>query len=351
MLRYGYFDSEIIGVDQEGMPIFDRAELSDLFALLLASLVSDGVLAQPATCFKIQAAGNGLAIERLPGFGMVKGHFCYDEESDIMKLEPAPQKYSRIDRVVIRLNRLDRMVEIVIKTGAEAARPEPPELVRPSAGDYYELCLASIRLSAGQKLLTQSSITDTRADSSVCGYITQLIAHLDTSVFFAQFEQFYREFVERSDGSYSQFVNDMQKYLDGLASSGDSQLQEIVKTLTDFEAGSEQQWKDWFNSIKQALESVENGEMLEELMQLVNALYDFVTYDDIKRIIEGTYEETDEAGSVQFVSVTRDDITAIINGNYVESSEDETAGGGTAGNESISGQDIENIVDSAFSNI
>ena len=36
--RYGYFDSDIIGIDDEGMPIFDRAETSDLFALLFASL-------------------------------------------------------------------------------------------------------------------------------------------------------------------------------------------------------------------------------------------------------------------------------------------------------------------------
>ena len=93
MLRFGYFDSDIIGIDDEGMPIFDRAELSDLFCLLLASLVSDGVLALPDTCFKIRAAGNGLNIERMPGFGMVKGHFCYDDESDSMTLT-APQAYN-----------------------------------------------------------------------------------------------------------------------------------------------------------------------------------------------------------------------------------------------------------------
>ena len=33
-MRYGYFDSEITGVDSEGMPIIDRAETSELFCLL-----------------------------------------------------------------------------------------------------------------------------------------------------------------------------------------------------------------------------------------------------------------------------------------------------------------------------
>lgn len=33
-LRYGYFDSEINGYDEEGMPIFDRAESSDFWRCL-----------------------------------------------------------------------------------------------------------------------------------------------------------------------------------------------------------------------------------------------------------------------------------------------------------------------------
>ena len=204
--RYGYFDSDIIGIDDEGMPIFDRAETSDLFALLLASLVSDGVLALPATCFQVKAAGSGMDLEVSPGFGMVKGHFCYDDETAQLTAGPSPQTYERIDRVIMRCNYLQRMVEIIIKTGEESANPVPPALIRPAAGDYFELCLANIRLTAGQKTITQSSITDTRAVSSVCGYITQLIGHLDTAVFFDQLNAFYDEFVDKSNTSYAQFT-------------------------------------------------------------------------------------------------------------------------------------------------
>ena len=42
-MRYGYFDSEITGVDSEGMPIFDRAETSELFRLLFAKLLTNSV--------------------------------------------------------------------------------------------------------------------------------------------------------------------------------------------------------------------------------------------------------------------------------------------------------------------
>lgn len=296
MLRFGYFDSDIIGVDDEGMPIFDRAELSDLFCLLMASLVSDGVLAFPNTCFKIKAAGNGLTIERMPGFGMVKGHFCYDDESDTMTLT-APQAYSRIDRVIMRLNLLERMVEIIIKQGEEAAKPQPPELVRPSAGDYFELCLAEITLTPKQTTVTQSSINDTRANSALCGFITQLIDHLDTSVFFEQLNAFYQEFVDKSNTSYDEFVNMAQTaydsftqmmddcyaeltqrgknlyteyagYIAALKAKGDTDLAAITQQLIDFRNTNEAEFLEWVGEMKGIFETDPGGKLAVEVKNL-----------------------------------------------------------------------------------
>ena len=61
-MRYAYFDSEITGVDEEGMPIFDRAENSEMFALIFAKLITNGVLAQPADCFQVRALGSGMDV-------------------------------------------------------------------------------------------------------------------------------------------------------------------------------------------------------------------------------------------------------------------------------------------------
>ena len=47
MFRYGFFDSEIIGYDEEGMPEFDRAESSEFLAMFISQIISDGVLAAP----------------------------------------------------------------------------------------------------------------------------------------------------------------------------------------------------------------------------------------------------------------------------------------------------------------
>lgn len=316
MMRYGYFDSEIIGEDDEGLPIFDRAESSDFTALFLSCIISDGVLAQPGDCFQV-IAHEGMNLRIRPGFGMIKGRFAVDEQEADIYISAAPRAYKRIDRVILRANYLERVCEIVVREGTPAANPKPPALIRPASGDYYELCLANITVNAEQTVITQANITDTRYDSAVCGVVTNLINRLDTSVFFAQLNQFYSEFVEQSNGSYDKFVGDMDKYLKELMTDGGRRLEEIVKVLTDFEESSEQQWHEWLEKVKATLSSVENGEMLAEVMRIFEEMSKIGTREDIERIVAGTYEETEEVYGI-FEVGTKKDIENIVNGTYID---------------------------------
>lgn len=338
MMRFGYFDSEIIGEDDEGMPIFDRAESSDFTALFLSCIISDGVLAQPGDCFQV-IAHEGMNLRIRPGFGMIKGRFAVDEQEADIYISAAPRTYKRIDRVILRANYLERLCEIVVREGTPAANPKPPALIRPASGDYYELCLANVTVNAKQTVITQANITDTRYDSSVCGVVTNIINRLDTSVFFAQLNQFYSEFVKKSDNSYDKFVGDMDKYLKGLMTAGDGQLAGIVKILTDFEAASEQQWNEWFDGIRNTLASVENGEMLEELLRLIKELYEFATDQDIDAILGGTYVDVENTGGI-FEVATEEDIDAIIGGTYEDTGEDP-----------VQPDVMEEIVNNAFANV
>jgi len=90
MLRFGLFDSDITGYDEEGMPIFDRAESSDFFALFFASLISNGVLDDRSDRFQVLAL-EGMKVEVQPGIGFIQGRFAFDDEKAIVELEQAPQ--------------------------------------------------------------------------------------------------------------------------------------------------------------------------------------------------------------------------------------------------------------------
>ncbi len=193
MLRYGLFDSEIVGYDEEGMPKFDRAEDSDFFALFFASLISDGVLGDVSDRFQV-VAGNGMQLGIRPGIGFIQGRFAYDKEPSVIELDPAPSSYSRIDRIVLRANYRDRLCEIVKKTGVQDAAPTAPPLLRPepgSAGDYYELSLATIRVRSNQTVISNADITDTRLDGNQCGIVHSLIERVSTETLFVQYVDWY----------------------------------------------------------------------------------------------------------------------------------------------------------------
>ena len=262
-MRYGYFDSEIVGTDSEGMPIFDRAETSDLFRLLFSKLVSNGVLADPSDCFQVVAA-EGLNVTVRPGFGMINGAFAYDDAENRLTLAAAPTQYSRIDRIVLRCNFADRLCELVVKTGTVANTPAAPEIVQPAAGDYFELGLATVLVSANATAVTQANITDTRLDSAVCGFITQLIDHLDTSTFFDQLDQFYTEFVSKTEADYQL---SREQYLE--------MCQDIVDTLTTFEQTAESDFDLWFQSIKDKLA----GDVAGALQNQIDALTETIFLD------------------------------------------------------------------------
>ena len=300
MLRYGFFDSEIEGYDEEGMPIFDRGESSDFLALFISRIISSGILAEPGTCFQVMAA-EGMSLSVMPGFGIVRGRFAMDEETSTVYLEPAPKAYKRIDRIVLRANYTERLCEIIVKTGVPAATPEAPGLLRPTAGDYYELSLATVMVNSEQTVITQSSITDTRYDSSVCGVVTQVINHLDTKVFFAQLNAFYQEFVDKSNISYEEFKNMAQTayssltdkmnecyenlsqrgeelyeqysikvadYILQLKTKGDADLAALTKQLIDFRNENEEKFLAWVEHMKDILVKETVGELLLKIYEL-----------------------------------------------------------------------------------
>lgn len=321
-MRYGYFDSEIIGTDSEGMPIFDRAETSDLFRLLFSKLVSNGVLVSPSDCFQVVAA-EGLNVTVRPGFGMINGAFAYDEAENTLTLEKAPAQYSRIDRIVLRCNYADRLCELVVKTGTVANNPVAPKIVQPAAGDYYELGLATVTVGANVTAVTQANITDTRMDSTVCGFITQLIDHLDTSVFFAQLDQFYTEFVSKTEADYRL---SREEYL--------AMCQDIVDTLNTFEKTAESDFDTWFDTIKGKLAGDIAGALQIQIDNLTQTVFlnryglcSKVT--TINKDAQGnttSIEETDQDDSVRAVTTFQKDgqgsttgITTVITpteGNY-----------------------------------
>lgn len=197
-MRYGFFDSEITGEDEEGQPIFDRAENAEFVSKIFSALVTNGVYADPADNFAVRAS-SGMNITVKAGRGFVNGRFAWTEQDTTLTLSTANSALSRIDAVVLRLSMTDRTISLAIKAGTPASPPFTPSLTR--TADIYELRLANISVGAGAKAIKQADITDTRYDTTQCGIVTGMIDQIDTTSLFAQYDDQFKTWFENLENT------------------------------------------------------------------------------------------------------------------------------------------------------
>lgn len=197
-MRYGFFDSEITGEDEEGQPIFDRAENAEFVSKIFSALVTNGVYADPADNFAVRAS-SGMNITVKAGRGFVNGRFAWTEQDTALTVSAANNTLPRIDAVVLRLSMTDRTISLAIKTGTAASPPSAPSLTR--TADIYELRLANISVGAGAKSIKQADVTDTRYDTSQCGIVTGVIDQIDTTSLFTQYDDQFKTWFENLENT------------------------------------------------------------------------------------------------------------------------------------------------------
>ena len=304
--------------DEKGWPQLDRSVTSKVLRKILKNYYVNGVFGiNDSACLQVTAPFDESATVKVkPGVCLIQGATGYIEKEVTLELK-AGDTLPRIDTVVARLNDNTnfRSIYIDIISGTPASVPQPPALTQ--SDSIWEIGLADLRRNANSTIISDSNITDTRMDTSRCGYVTA-INKLDTKSLMQQFNAYYNEFVDKSDSAYGKFLS----YMESLETSGNSQLTEILNLMRTFENASEAEFKYWFQGVQDVLASVENGKILEEVRRLLEDMYRMATDDDIDRIIGGTYVDDDNEGSL-FEAGTNQDIDDIIGGTYVDYEETE----------------------------
>jgi len=182
------------------------------------------------------------------GSGFINGYY-YRNTTDLKKtLAVADGVLHRIDRIVMRWSLIDRAIYIAVKQGAPSNAPTAPSLKRDA--EVYELALADIYIGAGITAVSQSSITDRRADINLCGFVTGVIDQFDFSTLCAQFEAFFSDYRAQIRADYSTYTAEME----------------------GFEAAAEADFTTWFDGIKHVLDGDTAGNLYNE----VNAVRDEV---------------------------------------------------------------------------
>jgi hypothetical protein len=197
-LTYGFFDA----VYDSDTGTYDRTYTAEQMSLYFKGLVSDGVIANVGNMMAV-TPGSGMAVQVGTGRMLIDSRWLQNSSALNISISAAHATLNRKDIIVARLDYSGRAIGIIAKTGTASASPAAPGIVRNS--EYFEMELAEIYVSAGATAITAANITDKRADTSVCGYVTGLVDQIDTTEMWSQLEG---DFNEWFDGMKGQLTTD-----------------------------------------------------------------------------------------------------------------------------------------------
>ena len=236
MLNYSFFNAIL---DPEGNP--DRAFDANDFSKYFGTLIKNGIFPNPSSNFQIQGDQNNMSVKAEPGLAWIEGHLRYDDSVFILQIDPADSTLDRIDRVVLRLDTLERCIKWVVKKGELSGRPVAKTLQRDA--DAYEIALADITINHGATKVTQTMITDLRMNTELCGWVTGTVTQIDTTTLFNQMEQWKADYIARTNTWTTDQEN---KFL--------TWKQLFETSATDWRTKEERKFTEWLNSLKGKLE-------------------------------------------------------------------------------------------------
>lgn len=151
----------------------DRKYLAGDFADFFSPLITNGFFPS-LTNLQVIADRGTMDVVIKVGRAWINGYQYVNTSDLILKHDVADGVLNRIDRVVVRLNFIDREITAAIKKGTPASNPLPPTVQRDA--DIYELGIATVAINAGATSVTQSNVIDTRNDVTVGGIVNNLFA-------------------------------------------------------------------------------------------------------------------------------------------------------------------------------
>lgn len=175
----------------------DRKYKATDFAEYFGSFVGNGVFPNPSTNLEVKA-NEDMTITVKAGYAWINGHMYINTEDLVLKLDYADNSLKRIDKVVVRLDVINREIKVHVKKGEFSLDPVAPELQRDN--DIHELGIGEIKVNENIMNITQENITDTRFDTESCGMVNSLIK-VDIGILTEKFGKDFEEWFSMIKGA------------------------------------------------------------------------------------------------------------------------------------------------------
>ena len=170
----------------------DRLYNADQMSRIFEGLITDGVYASVGNKLAVQP-NSGMTIQIATGRGWFGRHWVNNDSEYTLTVAESDVVLKRYVAVCIKVDDTDAVRDAVpyLKYGEFATNPVKPTMIRTETVKEY--CLAYIYIGAGVSEITASVIEDTRADESLCGWVTGLIEQLNSATLFEQFTAIFND--------------------------------------------------------------------------------------------------------------------------------------------------------------
>ena len=208
----------------------DRTYDADSFAEWLRKFFTTGVFNGEMQVIP----DSGMVIDVEPGYVNINGKVRFFENMQAFTIDPASGVYPRIDAIVVRSDSAARAITCeYVKGDYSGNTPTAPTPTR--TGGIYEIVLANIYVGAGATQILSNDITDTRADSDLCGWVTSTVEGVPMEQIVAQMQaQFMTWFDEMKDQLSEDAAGHLQQEIDILTAAVNSTATIVQKHDTDF---------------------------------------------------------------------------------------------------------------------
>ena len=162
----------------------------------------------------VSAVQNAMQVTVAPGIGWItdadgEGVCWWFDTTQTLDIDQAESTgtLNRIDRIIIEWKTTDYAdkPEIKVLKGTNASTATAPALTNSSS--LRQISLARVSIPAGTTSLTSLLITDERADTTVCGVVTETVT-ADTSVIQTQYEAALAELQSAITQAWSGVISD-----------------------------------------------------------------------------------------------------------------------------------------------
>lgn len=190
----------------------DRVYDSSDFAAYFASFVGNGVFAKHSNQLRVaQQESPDMSVQVLGGQAWING-WWYDNTSALnLSIDPADGTLDRVDIIVVQFNLTKREIKTIVRKGSPSAGATAPTLNRDD--DLWELKLAEVNVSHGTVNITDVKITDTRSDTTVCGWVSGLIDQMDTTELFNQLQEATQDAVDAMNNALTDVWSGIKVWL------------------------------------------------------------------------------------------------------------------------------------------